>query len=117
MGVDWRDTKSLGNLSPGEALVVLGQITEALKHPKEATETMDAAEDRRFAAIIDSSPEAIQFADACNAMGRRMRAAGDCRPELRIRSEERREVLDAQPKTAEEDAASYAASLRPFHRR
>lgn len=104
-----------------EALQELGRITALVKQGNadeaKRKETTDHATDLH-ALALSASPEAVQFADACNAMGRRMRAARDCRPELRIRSEERKaEVLDAQAMTGEEDACVYADSLRPFHRR
>jgi hypothetical protein len=114
MGVDWRNKENLKDLSWGEALVILGSITESLQQRNATSETTDSADLHTMA--LSASPEAQAFADAANAWGRRMRAAGDCRPELRIRSEERK-VLDAKPVTAEEDAASYADSLRPYHRR
>jgi hypothetical protein len=108
----------MSEMSLSAALLELGRITALLKQGNadeaERKETNDHATDLH-ALALSASPEAAQFADACNAMGRRMRAAGDCRPELRIRSEERKaEVLDAAD-TA--DAESYADSLRPFHRR
>ena len=101
-----------------EALQELGRITALLKQGNadeaKRKETTDHATDLHALAVA-ASPEAAQFADACNAMGRRMRAVGDCRPELRIRSEERKaEVLDAADTT---DEKGYADSLRPFHRR
>lgn len=101
-----------------EALQELGRITALLKQGNadeaKRKETTDHAADLH-ALALSASPEAAQFADACNAIGRRMRAAGDCRPELRIRSEERKaEVLDAADTT---DAESYADSLRSLHRR
>ena len=115
--IDWRNPESLRGISPAEALMVLGQITALLANP-ESTETMDAA-DRRVTALV--SDESAQFAEACNALGRKMRAAHDCRPELRIAAEEKREdkrqVMDEQPKSPEQDEAEYAARMRTFHRR
>ena len=104
-----------------EALQELGRITALLKQGNvdeaKRKETSDHASELH-ALALSATPEAQAFADACNAMGRRIRAAGDCRPELRIRSEERKvTILDANSVTAEEDGAAYAASMRQFHRR
>jgi hypothetical protein len=101
------------------ALAELGRITALLKqgNAEEAKpkETTDHAAD--LAALAADSPEAVAFADACNAYGRRLRSYRDCRPELRIRSEARKaEVLDAE-RDPGADAAAYAESLKGLHRR
>jgi hypothetical protein len=115
--IDWKDPETLHNLSPAQALVVLGQISAALANP-ESTETMDAA-DRRVLSLV--SDESQQFADACNRLGRKMRAAHDCRPELRIAAEEKREetrqVMDEQRKSPEEEARAYADTMKAWHRK
>ena len=104
------------DLSISDALRMLDEITQSLQQRKATSETTDHATDLH--ALVNDSPEAVQFADAMNAYGRRLRASGDCRPELRIRTlEKRAEVLDAKSMTGEEDAASYADSLRQYHRR
>jgi hypothetical protein len=111
----------MSEMTYAQALMELGRITAMLKQGNaekaKRKETSDHATELHSLAL-SATPEAEAFADACNAMGRRMRAAGDCRPELRIRSEERKvTVLDANSVTAEEDGAAYAASMRQFHRR
>ncbi len=109
MGVNWRETKSLGELSPSEALLALGQITEALASPQ-TRETNDAPSSRYE--LLEVSPEAQELADAARRFHRRARAAEDCRPELRQVADERREAL-----TADEDAAAYATAMRQCHRK
>jgi len=111
--IDWKDPATLTGLTPFQAMQVLAQIGAAF-------DTKDAAADRRFAAIIGSSPEAVEFANACNALGRKMRAAHDCRPGLRERAPEARETLDAKVKprqTSQECAEEYASDMKAFHRK
>jgi hypothetical protein len=101
-----------------EALQELARITTLLKQGSadevRRKETSDHGTDLHVLAL-SASPEAQTFADACNAFGARLRARNDCRPSLRIAAESRKaEVLDANP---EEDAAIYADSLKPYHRR
>ena len=73
--IDWRDPESLRGISPAQALMVLGEITAALGNRKEKTETTDhSVEDRRLAAMICDSPEAIEFANAATLWVVRLRA-------------------------------------------
>ena len=110
--IDWRNTKSLSELNASEALQVLGMISEALKH-SEPQQTMDATDPRVLA--INDSAEAIAFADACNALGRKMRAVHDCRPQLRQAADAKRETR--QRTSPEEDASDYASSCKAYHRK
>jgi hypothetical protein len=112
MSIDWKNPETLHNLSPAQAFMVLGEISAVLANP-EFKETMDAAE-RRVTALV--SDESQQFADACNALGRKMRAAKDCRPSLRLGAEERREGTH-QVMDQKDLAAEYAATMKTFHRR
>jgi hypothetical protein len=56
---------------------------------------------------INGSPEAVQFADACNALGRKLRGRSDCRPGLRERAED----------AARNPDTDFAEQARQFHRR
>jgi hypothetical protein len=116
--IDWRQPKSLENLTASEALLILGQISESLNSKKETTETRDSGsfEARRFNALVNGSDEARQFADAARRFHRRATAAHDCRPALRVAADERR-VTDAPQKTPEELASEYASACREHHRK
>ena|ERR1039458_5383844 len=120
MGViDWRDKTNLSNLSPGAAVIALGQILESLKHPQQASETTDAAADLHLQAL-SCSPEAQDLADAARAFHRKAIASRDCRPALRVRALEARETLDGKEKprqTPEACAETYASEMKAFHRR
>jgi hypothetical protein len=107
--IDWRNKTSLENLSPSEAVMVLGQITESLQR-RESTATLDH-EDRRIASAFSASAEAQQFADAANALGRKLRSVNDCRPSLRQTADAKRDA------TPEEDAAAFAEQMRQYHRK
>jgi len=112
--VNWKDPATLQNLTPTQALMILGEVCAVLDG-KQAIETKDA-EDPRLVAL-SASEEAQQFADAARAFHRRGIAAHDCRPQLRVQSEERRaQVTDAQ-KSPEQLASEYAATCREHHRR
>ena len=72
MGVDWRDKNNLKDLTWGQALVVLGEITESLAQRKTATATEDSSA-VDLHSLVGDSPEAIQFCEAANALGRKLR--------------------------------------------
>jgi len=111
--IDWREPKSLSDLSSAEALQVLGAITEALAHPQQ---TMDEAP--RMAAL-GVSAEAQELADAARRFHRRGIAANDCRPALRQAADARRaQVVDKKPTlSVAEQAQAFADGARRFHRK
>ena len=90
------------------ALSELNRITRMLSRGR-ATQTQDR--DFELEAMFEEStdPEAVQFADACNALGRKLRAGSDCRPGLRERAED-----GARSSDPSED---FAAQARRLHRR
>jgi hypothetical protein len=101
---DWRDVSTLHDISAFQAMQVLAQIGVAFS-PSQTIDTHDERLDS-----MDASAEAAAFADACNSLGTRLRARNDCRPGLRVRSEEKkREEMDP--------ALEFAENCRAFHRR
>jgi len=105
--VNWRDASSLRNINAWEAFEILSQIGAHFKRP-----TTDAGTQDEFA-NIDASSEAVEFCSAANRLGSRLRARGDCRPQLRIDADERRQTK----LTPDEEAAEFAANARAYHRR
>lgn len=82
------------------------QLTSRLTHDDLVTQHVA---ERRFA-TFDSSPEAVDFANACNAVGRALRSRADCRPILR-------QTADAKRETAADAAEDFATQARAFHRK
>ena len=114
MEIDWRDPSTLHDLSAFQAMEVLAKIGAELRQPTRGSSTHDQLtttllEERRLEAM-DATAEATAFADACNALGRKIRSAGDCGPALRQKADERRESkLDP--------FEEYAQNCRAYHRR
>jgi hypothetical protein len=90
-----------------DAIARLDQLIALLERSPRATQ--DAEFDRRLS-TIDSTPEAFAFCEAANALGRKMRGVVDCRPALRQRAEDAREV-------EEDPAVEFAAAAKKFHRK
>jgi hypothetical protein len=102
------------------ALAKLAEITAQLGTREQATDhesSLIQDEFSRRLATIDGTPEAIEFCEAANMLGRRLRGLKDCRPSLRQGAAEHREVQDAQPMTAAEASVAYATACRLHHRR
>jgi len=108
MRADWRKSETLDDLTTAEALMVLGQITEALASRQ--TQTVDTQDYSRLD-LMAASPEGQELRDAALKFHRRARAAEDCRPTLRQTADERREL------TPEEVADDFASQARAFHRK
>jgi hypothetical protein len=113
---NWRDLSTLHDISAFQAIQVLAQIgadfsTETRDQQLSLTHDQALAqliEDKRFAAM-DASQEAVQFCDAANSLGRRLRSLKDCRPALRQAADEKREQM-----TPEEE---FAFAARQYHRK
>lgn len=104
------------------ALTRLQQIIELLDKAKMApvavqdhaarVRDFQAAEFDRRLATASGSPEAIQFAESCNALGRKLRGLSDCRPSLVTRA------ADARPAVlCADDGEDFALKARAYHRR
>ena len=93
-----------------EALSKLATITDLLE--KRRAQPQQATDHEAFlrSMAVGASPEAAEFCEAANALGRRLRGFGDCRPGLRKRAE------DARTEEGD-DAAEYAESMRALHRK
>jgi hypothetical protein len=98
---DWRDPSTLHDISAFQAMQVLAAIGAHFKQS-----TVDAHDERLDS--MDASQEAAAFADAANALGRRLRSQKDCRPALRQQADERRE---------QDPALEFAENCRAFHRK
>lgn len=124
--IDLTDTSKLSRLSPAQALIALGEISQILAQKPATTMTEDSA-DGRMLRRLSSTQEAEEFAAAAKRFHRRGIAARDCRPELRVAADERRSlVTDANAErfcptpdemAMEQEAADYASTLRQFHRK
>jgi hypothetical protein len=104
--IDWRDVTSLHDINATQALMILGEIGNHFSQP---TRDSSLLEDQRLN-VMDGSAEAASFADAANALGRKLRSAHDCRPTLRQLADEKRETkLDPDEE--------FAANAKRYHRR
>jgi hypothetical protein len=102
--VNWRDPDSLVDINAWQAFEVLQAISAHFKQSTTDSRTHDERLDS-----MDGSAEAASFADAANALGRKLRSAGDCRPGLRQQADAKREQVDP--------ALEYAENCRAFHRK
>lgn len=123
---DNREGWDMSEMSTAEAMAILRRISDALsvdsaRETTDADSYVDADLQRRFGYI---SPAAQEFADSARRFHRSFAAAGDCRPALRERADERRSarVLDESPEPeaaidAAKLSAEYSESMRQHHRK
>jgi hypothetical protein len=102
-----------------QAISELNRISQILNRNKAAVKTEDAVVNDELSLILRDEQLARDFADATNAVGRRLRSREDCRPGLRSDVDRRahRATVDAKTVTAEADAASYSDSMRSHLRK
>jgi hypothetical protein len=116
------DLEERNTMTHEEAIQKLHKITALLerehKQTAQPTETTDS--DELSAVFRGITDEAQAFADAARRFHRKAAAVHDCRPQLRIAADEKRDerqVMDELGLTPEQDAAQYSDSMKAFHRK
>jgi hypothetical protein len=105
---DWRDSSTLHDLNFTQAVSVLGQISE---HFRQSTRDAAFLPEHNEIASIDASEEAVAFANSANALGAKLRGAGQRQAADAKRYDKARKL------TADEEAAEFAANARALHRK
>jgi hypothetical protein len=123
--IDWRDAKTLENLRASEALQVLEAISQTFSR-SEKQKTQDATVEDQLLANVNGSPEAIEFCEAANRLGRKLRGQADTESFETIlkryrgqgsRANDDRHCVEDAHKSPTEDANEYASDMKAFHRK